>query len=301
MDNYKVYLLTFPNGKQYVGMTKQKLNRRWKNGYGYETNKEMNNAIQEFGWENIKKEVLHFGLSKDEACNLEKYYIKTLNTKTVGYNKAEGGESAARITFEYNGKECSSHNLEKIAKDGITSHDITTRLGRGWNINRALTQPKCKKVYEYEYCGKTYSIDGLYMMCVANITRDAFLNRLQRGWDIERALTWEQGKKLQPYTNLYEYNGEHYNIKELLQLSDVDGLTEAILRDRLNNKHWSVEKAINQPLKKRNKIFEYNGAVYTSKQLAQLSPYNITHHHITDRIAAGWSIEKTIMTPINKK
>lgn len=44
-----------------------------------------------------------------------------------------------------------------------------------------------------------------------------------------------------------------------------------------------------------------NYTMYTSKEIAELSPYNITHHHVTDRLQLGWSIEKIINTPLQKK
>lgn len=303
MRDYKIYLLTFPNGKQYVGMTKQRLESRWKNGHGYDFNKEMDDDIKRFGWDNIKKDVLETGLTEQEAFEAETYYIKEMKTREFGYNKGEGGKISCpnRVIVEYNGQKCTSLDLEAMAQDGITHHDITTRLSRGWDIDRAITQKKHEKVFEYEYNGAMYTIDELYKMCKVEIDRPAFVNRLRSGWTIERALTWEQGRKLQPYINTYEYNGDFYNIGELIQISNVEGLTDVILRDRINNKHWSIEKAITQPLKKQNQLFEYNGELYNSKQLANLSPYKMTHHHVMDRIRAGWSIEKTINTPINKK
>ena len=35
MNNYTVYCHIFPNGKRYVGITKQKPEYRWDNGNGY--------------------------------------------------------------------------------------------------------------------------------------------------------------------------------------------------------------------------------------------------------------------------
>ena len=32
---YKIYLLTFPNGKKYCGYTSQELEKRWNHGEGY--------------------------------------------------------------------------------------------------------------------------------------------------------------------------------------------------------------------------------------------------------------------------
>lgn len=76
MKEYKIYLLTFPNGKQYVGMTRQKLESRWKNGHGYTFNKEMDEDIKKFGWDNIKKEILESGLTEQEAFEAETFILE---------------------------------------------------------------------------------------------------------------------------------------------------------------------------------------------------------------------------------
>ena len=73
---WKLYKHTTPNGKVYIGITSQKnINRRWKNGYGYSRHPYFNKAIEEFGWNNIKHEVLFENLSKEEADLLEQMYI----------------------------------------------------------------------------------------------------------------------------------------------------------------------------------------------------------------------------------
>lgn len=43
--NYKIYKLTVPNGKVYIGMTKLKLKDRWNKGKNYRRNIELFNAI----------------------------------------------------------------------------------------------------------------------------------------------------------------------------------------------------------------------------------------------------------------
>lgn len=94
--NYKVYMHTLPNGKKYVGITKQELNNRWQNGRGYEKhNKRFYNAILKYGWENIKHEVLFENLTQEEAFKLEIELIalNESNNPNYGYNQTEGGEN----------------------------------------------------------------------------------------------------------------------------------------------------------------------------------------------------------------
>lgn len=92
---FKVYMHTSPNGKRYIGITRQENpERRWgSNGCGYIDNKHFWRAIQKHGWNNFLHEVLFEGLTKEEAEEKEKeliaYYDSTDQTK--GYNVTAGG------------------------------------------------------------------------------------------------------------------------------------------------------------------------------------------------------------------
>jgi len=91
---YVVYRHTCPNGKVYIGITKQFPENRWKNGIGYKSSPHFWNAIQKYGWENIKHEILHSELPKDDACKYEREYIESHNStdRRFGYNEKSGGE-----------------------------------------------------------------------------------------------------------------------------------------------------------------------------------------------------------------
>lgn len=90
---YTVYLHIFPNGKKYVGITSQDVNRRWREGEGY-VGQPVYNAILKYGWANIKHIILFTGLAKAEAEAKERELIKALNTDSHknGYNVEEGGK-----------------------------------------------------------------------------------------------------------------------------------------------------------------------------------------------------------------
>lgn len=89
-EQYTVYMHLFPNNKKYIGITKQKLENRWKNGYGYRGQKLMFNAINKYGWENIKHIILKNNLSKQQAIEEESRYIQLYETYKYenGYNIA---------------------------------------------------------------------------------------------------------------------------------------------------------------------------------------------------------------------
>lgn len=55
----------------YFGITGQNPLKRWQGGCGYRHNTHFNNAIQKYGWDNIKHEILFDGLIKEEACAKE--------------------------------------------------------------------------------------------------------------------------------------------------------------------------------------------------------------------------------------
>lgn len=91
----------FPNGKRYVGKTKQSLSTRqgvdWS---GYENCTLLWKAIQKYGIENIKTEILFEGvLTDEESSAIERFYIAKFKTNacrysnpSYGYNLTDGGE-----------------------------------------------------------------------------------------------------------------------------------------------------------------------------------------------------------------
>lgn len=92
--NYVVYRHIAPNGKMYVGVTKQNPPRlRWLNGKGYNENQHFANAINKYGWENFKHEILLEGLTAKQASLAEQIFISYwhLTDPNYGYNINGGG------------------------------------------------------------------------------------------------------------------------------------------------------------------------------------------------------------------
>ncbi len=81
------------NGKKYVGITCQNPKDRWSNGKGYKDNKYFWRAIQKYGWDNFKHEVLLTNETLEFACRAERCLIKAYSCKAPnGYNLTDGGE-----------------------------------------------------------------------------------------------------------------------------------------------------------------------------------------------------------------
>ena len=144
-NNYTVYAHKFPNGKYYIGLTRQKPYRRWNNGLGYKF-QPVYDAIKKYGWDNIEHIIVKENLSQEEGMKLEQELIKKYDSINNGYNIGKGGDVGKDQVkqFKYNGQILTSEQIANISNvDGITGHDITTRVNHhGWDLERAMSQKK---------------------------------------------------------------------------------------------------------------------------------------------------------------
>ena len=140
--NYKLYVHIAPNGKRYYGITKQKSEKRWKNGKGYNTNQYFTRAIDKYGWDNIEHIVLHEGLDEEEAKELEQYMIQWYDTanRVYGYNISLGGES-------YNHSEETKKKIGEASKGRYISEDTKQKLSE---INKGNKHPMFGKHHSEE-------------------------------------------------------------------------------------------------------------------------------------------------------
>ena len=111
--SYCVYRHTCPNGKVYIGITRQNPIKRWNGGHGYANNDYFYKAIMKYGWDNIKHEILYAGLTKEEACEKEIALIADHKStdRCNGYNHDSGGmhskltqETKERLSNSLRGK-----------------------------------------------------------------------------------------------------------------------------------------------------------------------------------------------------
>ena len=86
---YTVYIHESPSGKKYVGITSDSVKSRWDYGWGYQNNPYFWNAIQKYGWNNIKHEVLFTNLTEAAAKSKEIELIAEmdLTNRDKGYNR----------------------------------------------------------------------------------------------------------------------------------------------------------------------------------------------------------------------
>lgn len=189
-----MYKHTTPNGKVYIGITGKNPLRRWDGGRGYQSQPRFYRAVLKYGWDNIKHEVMFDGLTKAEACEIERKQIAAHNSNDPqhGYNLSSGGECAAQGVCHFIGFE----------KDGFTvigasGGKLLFRCGRcGKTIERyhaALTQkahikcecmkvkpPEPKKYLLIEYKGKVQNVAEWARE--TGISRHVITRRFKAGW-----------------------------------------------------------------------------------------------------------------------
>ena len=157
---YSIYLYRFPNGKVYVGMTHNTIEKR--RDQGYQHNPSLKNAIKKYGWKGFSHEYIKRGLDRKEAENEEIKYIKELKADDprYGYNISHGG----RNTFC--GLKHSEETKEKIRKAN-TGKKFDEQHLKNLSIshkgkNTGEKHFRSKRVYQY-------SIDGELINSYVNI------------------------------------------------------------------------------------------------------------------------------------
>lgn len=113
--NYIIYAhINKINNKAYVGQTNQQPQRRWGSKGNRYKKQNFYQAIQKYGWDNFNHIILEENLTKDEANEREKHWIKYYNSFYNGYNETEGGNN---------------RRLSEKEKEKISQFMKTTRQG----------------------------------------------------------------------------------------------------------------------------------------------------------------------------
>ncbi|TGA93825.1 GIY-YIG nuclease family protein [Lactobacillus johnsonii] len=178
MNSYFLYKHTNQiNGKVYIGITND-ISRRWRNqGIEYKPHSSNTsrfwNAIQKYGWNNFKHEILINNLTSQEACKKEIEYIAKYDSTNhlKGYNIASGG-NGGRIWKEHPrgmlGKHQTEHHRLVMSKQVGNKNPNSKGLKVIFPNNTIRTWPTMKafvdeygfyKVYELVKSGKPYNVD----------------------------------------------------------------------------------------------------------------------------------------------
>ena len=158
--HYTVYKLTDPLGKIYIGVTGQAVEKRWNRGHGYPKKLPIRKAIDFYGWENFKKEILCEKLIRAGAEKLEKWFIAFYDSSDPekGYNRFLGGlGKGARMSEVTKGlcRESKNHLYEEHPEvieqirntvNDLFAKDPTYRKRVGEGVMRAYEKDPTIKV-----------------------------------------------------------------------------------------------------------------------------------------------------------
>lgn len=299
---YIVYKHTSPCNKVYIGITSQSPEKRWQNGRGYIKNNHFWNAIQKYGWDNFKHEILYDNLTKEEACQkeIELIALYNSNNREYGYNISLGGETnSTHYVTMY------SFNGEKI-KTYQTTHDAELE-----------TNISCESIIACAN-GKTYSAGGYIWKYDDNDLELNDLNNFKttkdnRLLDIRKFNYYNiiiykyslKGKLLKVYNSVYDI--PNISIKEQeniircakLEIKSSKGYTYRFHRDYelektgINRKPLSsLYKAIKQYDLNGNLIKEFS-SINEATKLTKIKNINLCL--VGKRITAGgfvWRYDK---------
>lgn len=152
-----VYKHTCPNGKAYIGITSLSPRKRWRNGKGYVNNLLFSRAIRKYGWENIEHEIVITGISRADACAVERILIRSYKADEPehGYNLTSGGEkgatwseaSRAKLSRTNSGRIVSEATRMKLrANHYDCSGQNNPNFGKKWT-DEQIAKRQAKRVY----------------------------------------------------------------------------------------------------------------------------------------------------------
>lgn len=163
---YTVYMHEHrENNKRYIGITCQNPRKRWGNGKNYKPSSYFRNAIDKYGWDMFRHEILYTNLTKEEACKLEQELIQKYKTndRRYGYNNSIGGE----IGTLGNKHKLSDETKEKMSK----AKKGKKHWWKGKGYNR--TNHKCRPIIcletniEYSSLGEASRLTGISKSCIS--------------------------------------------------------------------------------------------------------------------------------------
>jgi group I intron endonuclease len=120
-----IYMFTSPSNKRYIGQTTRTIEERFNEHQTKCDCVAIYNAIQKYGWENVKKE--WFEVPDDELNFYEEMLVELYETLAPsGYNLKEGGGNGGRMCEEVKKKMSESRKGDKNHLFGKTGENHPT-------------------------------------------------------------------------------------------------------------------------------------------------------------------------------
>jgi hypothetical protein len=254
----------------------------------------------------MKAWAAELGLSgKAMAWRLANWSVeKALTTPKPESDTAGLPDNTKYLTW--NGKTQSYTAWTKELGFGVTT--INRRLKAEWSVERTLStplgQPSCIKPETVITCnGKTQTLSQ--WSAEVGISRLTISARICRSWPVEDALLTPLGSGRLEYQvkNRYLFEGEMLSIGQIAARS---GRKYGTMYNRLKVRGWTVKDAAYLPsqpdgIQIRNPIrtLTYCGETKSYADWGRVT--GIKREAIRARTLAGWSVAKTLTTPVKTR
>lgn len=175
-----VYLLTFPNGKKYVGKSKYAAEKRFEAHWRCRSGRSaLSRALRKHGRRSVVVKTLLTSDEDKELCRMEVFYISFFGTRAPhGYNLTEGGE-------------------------GIVGLSVEAENRRRRNISRGLTGKKLSASHvqnlRRSHLGQTSPMEGRQH---SESTRRKMSASARKRWRRDREKIMEYRKSLEFHQNM---------------------------------------------------------------------------------------------------
>lgn len=151
------------NNKIYIGKTIRNIQERWNEHVSCALNNSDNlylhNAIQKYGANNFKIEVIDSCNSEEELNQLEEYYIKLYNTqdKNIGYNLTNGGDGNLKYDYKKiremwdEGLSCKQIVEVLHCDKGVVTNALKNHSTYNYHLSLQRSNTMKKIVYQFDY------------------------------------------------------------------------------------------------------------------------------------------------------
>lgn len=225
------------NGKVYIGITSQSVEKRWDSGWGYCSQPIFWAAIQKYGWHGFTHEILFSELTEKEAKEKEieliakyKSNIVRYNNPSFGYNATDGGEGAS-------GYKWSDERREQMGCKKICQYDLRGNFLRVFDSLGDATEQSDAGYYSIRYCCEGVAkragsfmwryLEGDPVLCIENYWKQTgFKDPLEL--EQEKAESQEKlrlSKIIIQYNKFGEEIGRWNSIREASEYLDISEIT----------------------------------------------------------------------------
>lgn len=153
---YKIYKLTAPDGRCYIGQTSRpKPNYRWVGGKAYKQCPAIQEAIEAYGWDSFTHEIIDECYDEETATKKEQYWIAYYRAteNEYGFNLTSGGK------FGYTHSPSSKEKTSRSHK-GIRPSDETRQKLRELALARPPMSDEHKRKISEANTGHWVSPEG---------------------------------------------------------------------------------------------------------------------------------------------